>query len=71
MILLCFVSFQKSSWVTDEVFEKVLACNLRFYQIAIEGDLDGRPPWRRHVVRGDFMMDGNQKHEKLSGCFQE
>eukprot|EP00435_Cladocopium_sp_Y103_P069079 s364_g32.t1 len=34
----------------QEVFEKVLACNVRFWQIAVEGHLDGKPPWRRHVA---------------------
>lgn len=39
--------------VSAEVFEKVLACNVRFFQIAVEGQLDGRPPWKRHVVPWD------------------
>lgn len=34
----------------QDVFERVVVCNSRFYEVAITGVLHGAPPWRRHIA---------------------
>ncbi|CAE7353205.1 Dagla [Symbiodinium natans] len=46
----------------QEVFERVVSCNARFWQIAVDGCLDGSPPWRRHVALNLALLRVYHRH---------
>ncbi|CAE7445536.1 Dagla, partial [Symbiodinium pilosum] len=46
----------------QEVFERVVSCNSRFWQVAVDGCLDGSPPWRRHVALNLALLRAYHRH---------
>ena len=46
----------------QDVFERVVACNAHFWQVAVDGCLDGSPPWRRHVALNLALLRVYHRH---------
>ena len=46
----------------QDVFERVVACNAHLWQVAVDGCLDGSPPWRRHVALNLALLRVYHRH---------
>ncbi|CAJ1443815.1 unnamed protein product, partial [Effrenium voratum] len=47
----------------QEVFERVVACNKHFWEVAVDGVYDGSPPWRRHVAFNMALLRVLHRHQ--------
>ena len=46
----------------QDVFERVVSCNTHFWQVSVDGCLDGSPPWRRNVALNLALLRAYHRH---------